>query len=137
MCSITDGNVQLVCCDDPEPWIPKLPPELMSNGGDLDSCRRLWSILDRMDHSCRSYKQHDHDQDRNDRPGQLNLSTPVHLGRLTVAVSGRTAELHDGVHKQSKDDHEYDCRDGEHKHRQMNNRLGRCGLGRKDTRETR
>src|SRR5262245_26905158 len=109
----------------------------MSNGGDLDSCRRLWSILDRVDHSCCSQKQHDHDQDRNDRPGQLNLSTAVHLSRLTVDICCRTTELDDGIHKQSKDDHEYDCRYGKYKHRQMKNRLGWCGLGREDIRETR
>src|SRR5207247_9061560 len=28
-CRIAHGNVQLVCRHDPEPWIPKLPPELV------------------------------------------------------------------------------------------------------------
>ena len=90
-----------------------------------------------MDHSCRSQKQHDHDQDRNDRPGQLNLITPVHLCRLTVGVRRPATELHDGVYKQSKDGDEYDSRDGKHKHRKMKNPLGRCGLGREDIRATR
>src|SRR5207249_10661668 len=136
-CRLAHRNVQLVCRYDPEPWISKLPPELVPNGGDLYSCGRLWSILDRMDHSCRSQEQNDYDQYWNDRPGQLNLSTTVDLCRLTVGIRPPATELHDRVRKQRKDDDEYDCRDGKNKHRQMKNRLGRGGLGREDIRETR
>src|SRR5439155_22761079 len=137
MCGITHGNVQLVCGDDPEAWIPILPPELMPNDGDVYSTRRLWSILDRVNHLGGSDEQHHHDQNRNNSPGQLNLCASVYLCRFAAVIRRSAAEFHDGVHQQTADDDEYDCRDGKHKHGQIKDRPGWRGLWSEDVRETR
>ena len=63
MGGITDGNVQFVCCDDAQRRVAKLPPELVSDGGDFHRRGGSWSVLDRVNHSGSSEKQNDDDQD--------------------------------------------------------------------------
>src|SRR5450432_2878170 len=97
MTGIADWDVQFVGCDDAKLWIAKLPPVLMSNHGDFNGTRRLWSILNRVDHSRRGQEQNNDDQNRNNCPGQLNLSASVHLSRLAAAIHRSCTELDDRV----------------------------------------
>src|SRR6266436_10217446 len=103
MVGIADGNVEFVRRDDTESRIPKLPPELVTNGGDFQSRDGFGSILDRVDHSRGSQKQNDYDQNRNDGPGQLDWGASIHLGGLTLRSARFVAEFHDGVRQQSGD----------------------------------
>src|SRR5258707_153565 len=86
MTGITHWDVQFVGCDDPELRIAKLPPVLMSNRGDLYSSRRFRSILNRVDHSGGGQIQDDHNENRDNRPRQLNLRASIYLSRLTVRI---------------------------------------------------
>ena len=86
MTGIAHRDVQLVRRDDPQLRVAKLPPVLMSDGGDLDGASGFGSILNGVDHSRRGQEQHNNNQNGNDRPGQLNLRAPVDLGRLAAGI---------------------------------------------------
>src|SRR5258708_7912187 len=90
---------QFFGCTDPQPRISKLPPVLMSNRGDLYSARRFWSILNRVDYSCRGQEEHNDNQNWNDRPRHLNLRAPVHLSRLAAGIHRSRTELDDGINQ--------------------------------------
>ena len=83
---IAHRDVKLVGCNDSQLRIAKLPPVLVSDGGDLDGARGLRSILNGMEYSRRCQEQHDNNEDGNDRPGQLNLRASIDLGRLTAGI---------------------------------------------------
>jgi len=87
MSGIADGNMQLVRCNDAERRVSKLPPELVTDDGDFQSRGGFRSVLDRVNYSGGSQKQDDYDQNRNDGPGQLDLRTPVYLGRLALRIA--------------------------------------------------
>src|SRR5712675_280170 len=89
---IAHRNVQFVGRHDAERWISELPPELVTDGGDLHGCRGFRSILDGMNNAGGSQKQNDYDQSRNDGPGQFNLCTPVYLSRLALSTRRFVAE---------------------------------------------
>jgi hypothetical protein len=69
----------------------------MSNHGDIHSARRFWSILNRVDYSRGGQEQDDDNQNRNDRPSQLNLRASVDLSRLAAGIYCSPTELNDGV----------------------------------------
>ena len=104
-------NVQLIGSDDALLWITKLPPELVSDGDDLDRILRLRSILNRVDHSCGCQKQDDDDQNRNHGPRQFNLRASVNLGRLPTVIPWALAVFHDRIGQQSKDNRKNQTRD--------------------------
>ena len=92
-------------------------------------CGASWIAVD---HAGRRQEQGDHDQDRHDRPGQLDLRAPVHLRRLAIGAASPGAELHDRVSQEGRDDDEDHPGDGEHEHGQVEDRLRRRGRGRED-----
>src|SRR5579862_8202287 len=94
---IAHRDVQLIRGNDPQLRVAKLPPVLVSDGGDLDGARGLGSILNGMENSRRSQEQHDNYEDGNDRPGQLNLRASVYLGGFATCIPGPPAELNEGV----------------------------------------
>src|ERR1700745_2198135 len=94
---IAHRDVQLIGCNDPQLRVTKLPPELVPDGSDLDGARWLRSVLNRMEYSRRSQEQHHNDEDGNDRPGQLNLRTSVHLSRFADGILCSPTELNNGI----------------------------------------
>src|ERR1700688_134031 len=117
MTRVAYRNVQLVRSNDAELRIAKLPPVLMSNRGDLYSARRLWSILNRVDHHRGGQKQTDHNQHGNDRPCHLNLVASVDLGRVTVRIRVVRAKFKNRINQQSKNNNEYDSGNRQHEDR--------------------
>jgi len=57
----------------PQSRIPEFPPELVADRGNFDGASRLGSIFNEVDNARGSKKRHHHDQDRNQRPGRLDL----------------------------------------------------------------
>src|SRR6266481_7468157 len=106
MSRVADRNVQFVSRYDAERRISELPPELMANCGDLKRCGWFRSILDGVNHAGGGQKQNDYDQNRNDGPGQLNLSAAIYLGRLALIIRRAPAELCNGVGQQNENDQE-------------------------------
>ena len=51
---VADRNMQFVGRDDVQPWIAILPPELVTDGDDLDGVRRPLCVLDGGDHPSRT-----------------------------------------------------------------------------------
>src|ERR1700690_1979577 len=121
MTRIADRDVQFVGGDDSQLRIAKLPPVLMSNDSDRYSARRLWSTLNRVDPSRGGQKQDDHNQNRNDRPGQLNLRASVHLRRFAAGIHCSPAELNDGIDQQRKNNEKNDSGNNKNKDGQVSN----------------
>src|SRR6267142_2965161 len=97
MSGVTHGDMEFVRGDDPETGIPEFPPELMPDCGHLHPARGLRRILNRMNHTRRRKEQYNHDQNRNDRPCELDLRASVHLRRLAFGVCHTVSEFHDGI----------------------------------------
>ena len=49
----------------------------MANGRNIDGRRGFWRVLDPVNHAGRGEEQDNHDQYRDNRPGQLDRSTPI------------------------------------------------------------
>src|SRR3989441_4969277 len=79
---VTHGDVDLVRGDDPELRIADLPPPLVADDSDLERVRRLVAAFDPIDVPGGDQKQDDDDQERHDRPRQLDLRAAIHLRRL-------------------------------------------------------
>src|ERR1700756_4847128 len=116
---VAHGNMEFVRCNNTKPWKPEFPPELVPYNSHLDGCRRLWSILDGMNHAGCSGEKNRNDQDWNHSPGQFNLRAAIHLRRLTLRVCPSAAELHQGVTQQTEDDQKNQSSDTEDEGRQM------------------
>src|SRR6266852_6013806 len=97
MSAVTHGDMEFVRGDDAEAGISKFPPKLVSDCGHFHRLSRLRRVLDRVNHSCRSQKKDNNDEDRNDGPGELNLSASIHLRRLRLCAPHTAAELHDDI----------------------------------------
>ena len=74
----------------------------MADGGYFGRARRKAVVLHRMDNSRARQKQHHHNQDRDDGPGQLDLIAAVNLCRLATVIAGAPAEFHHRISKQAK-----------------------------------
>src|SRR5262249_55087022 len=83
---IAHGDVQLVRGDDPEAGVAELPPELMTDDGDVERAGWPARVLHGVDHARGGQEQHEHDQARNDGPGELDLRAAVDLGRFTIRI---------------------------------------------------
>src|SRR6202012_460439 len=59
----THRNVEFICGNYVVFRVPKLPPELMSDDGDIESRLGLWRVLDGEDNACRCEEKNDHNQD--------------------------------------------------------------------------
>src|SRR6266404_774393 len=122
---VADRHVELVGGDDPQPRIADLPPPLVPDDRDLESLRRLRTPLDREDVPGRHQEQHDDDQNGNHRPGQLDLSAPIYLRRLTSVVIPASSKAREGVDGQSSHDDEDDAGYPEHDQGQLADGKGR------------
>jgi len=77
-----------------------------------------------VDHPRGRQKQHDDDQNRNDRPGELHLVAAVDLRRLSIVVVCTASEPHGRVQEQAGDDKKNGTADGQNEERQVMNRIG-------------
>jgi len=136
MVCIADRDVQFVRGYDVQPWVAVLPPELMTDGDNLDGICRREGLLNVGNYPSRCHEQRHNDQDGNDSPGDLNLIATVHLRWLTAIVACPSSEFHDSVAEQGEHDHEYGCRHDQHEERQSEDRLGWRRNGREDIRGT-
>jgi len=91
----------------------------MANGRYIDGRRGFWHVLDPVNHPGRGKEQDNHDQYGDNCPSQLNLRTPVHLGRLAIIVGRPLAKFHNGEGQQAEDHQEYDARNDEDEARQL------------------
>ena len=103
----------------PQLRITILPPVLVSDDGDLEGVGRFRSVLNSVDYSRRGQKQHDYDQDGNDRPRQLNLCAPVELSRLATRIPSSPPKLNDPLNQQGEHDDKDESGDNKHKFRQV------------------
>jgi hypothetical protein len=94
---VAHGNMKFVRGDHAETRIAKFPPKLVPDCGYLHRLSRLRRVLDRVNDSRRREKQHDHDQDGNDGPGEFNLRASIYLRWFALQVRGLAAELYDDV----------------------------------------
>ena len=131
---VTHRDVDLVRGDDPELRIANLPPPLVTDNGDLERVRRLRASLDPPDVPRGDQEQDDDDQERHDRPRQLDLGAAIHLRRLDLRVRRAPAETDERVDGEARDDHEDRGRDRENDERQIADRERRGGNRRKDVR---
>jgi len=69
----------------------------MSYRNHIYSARRLWCIVNSVDHSGSGQEQDNDDQNWNDRPCQLYLRTSVDLSRLAAGLDRAPTELNDGI----------------------------------------
>ena len=91
MLGVTNGYVKLIGRYEALPGILKLPPELVTDGGNFNCVWREARIFHRMDDSRCGQKQHHDNQDGNDRPGQLHLVAAIDLRWLSAIVEFRPA----------------------------------------------
>src|SRR5580692_4935185 len=115
---ITNGDMQLIRCDDGELRIAKLPPELMSNHDDIQRSRWLGGVGCVEDDPCSGQEQNYNDEYRNYRPGKLNLIATVDLRRFTLWLSRALAITDKDVYQKARGSEKDRSRNGEHKHRQ-------------------
>ena len=69
----------------------------MSNRDHIQSTNWFGSILDSVNNSCSGQEQDNHNQNWNNRPGQLDLGASVDLSRLAASISCLPTEPNDGV----------------------------------------
>jgi hypothetical protein len=63
----------------------------------LDRIFRHLRVLNLPNGSAGHQHQHHRDENRNNRPGQLNVRAAIDLGRLGAVVVVRTPEFHDDI----------------------------------------
>src|SRR5882762_7025358 len=107
--------MQLICSDYAQFRIPKFPPELMADDGDLDRPLGHAGILYGMDDARRSHEEDQHNEHGNYCPGDLDLVAAVNLRRLR-AIVGTPAELYDGIRDQTENNYKNEARDGQNQH---------------------
>src|SRR5215468_3690806 len=83
---IAHRHVELVGSDHAELGIANLPPPLVADDGHFHGVRRLRAPLDAPDVAGGDQEEHDDDEERHDRPRQLDPVTAVDLGRLAGAI---------------------------------------------------
>src|SRR5580693_3840644 len=119
------GNVQLIRSHHLQRRISILPPELMPNDGDLDGVARTDRVLDTGNYARSRQKQDHHNENRNDRPRQFQLSAAINLRGFASIGRLALSESHNRVDKQTENNHEYRCRHLQHKKRKIKYRLRR------------
>ena len=107
----------------------------MANDRHVQGVRRGWTVLHIGNRARRDQHEDEHDQDRDDRPGQFQLITAVDLGRFRTVVLGTAAEADGGVGEQPADDEENPGADGQREPRNLRNQLGRRGERLEDVRD--
>src|ERR1043165_5477342 len=105
-------EVQFVGGDDAQFRIAYLPPPLMSDDRSLDGAGRWFSILYVSNRSRCHQDQHEHDQDRQDRPGKFYLIASVNLWRLARFITGAVSKTNECIDQQAAnndEDHGANC----------------------------
>src|SRR5579875_3321596 len=85
-------DMHLVCRDDAQIGVAKLPPPLMADDRHLEHIRPLRNGRGRCDSRDRGDSDHDQDQHRNDRPDNLEPRVTVNLRRDTVTRPAAEAQ---------------------------------------------
>ncbi len=129
-------HVQFVCHDDPVLGVAILPPELVAYNRHVERGRRLRCVLDGEDHTCGGQEHHDDDNDRDDRPGQLDLRRTINLRRLGVTIF-LDPEFPRGIRPQAADHHQDAHRNANYEQGQVKLLLGRRRGRRKHVRNRR
>src|SRR5262249_29000157 len=125
---------QLVGGDHAELRIAIFPPELMSDDVHLEVPVLGPRVFGCIDDAGRAKKQHEHDEDGDDRPGQLDVLATVDLRRLAAVVVFRLPEFDQRVGDETEYDHEDRRGDGIDHQRKVEYRTRRGGSGREDVR---
>jgi hypothetical protein len=115
--------------------IAELPPPLVADDAHVQRVLRRHRVLDGDQGSGRDQEEHEDDQRRDDRPGELDLVAAVDLRRLAILIAGAGAEADDAVDEQAGDDDEDHRGDAEHQHRQRVDAVGRRRVRIEDARD--
>src|SRR5258705_11448095 len=91
----------------------------MTDDSGVDRTRWSLSVLYVSNRARRDQNQHEHDQQRQYRPCELYLVTPVDLWRLARFISGAMSEADDGVNEQAGNYDEDGATDCEHQKRKL------------------
>lgn len=134
---IADGNVEFVGGDDTKSRITEFPPELMTDGGDLNGAGRRHSLLNRMDNASGGKEKNQNGEDGDNRPGQFHLIAAIDLGRFAAIFRGAVTELPHGVDEERKDDDKDQSGNDEDEERKSVNRFGGSGRRLEDVRNAR
>ena len=134
---IADGNVELVGGDDTKRRITEFPPELMTDGGDLNSAGRRHSLLNGMDNASGGEEKNQNDKDGDNRPGQFHLIAAIDLGWFAAIFRGAVTELPHGVDEERKDDDKDQSGNDEDEERKPVNQFGGSGRRLEDIRNGR
>src|ERR1700758_861640 len=102
--------MKFICSDNPVLRIPEFPPELMTNHCHVEGCLGLWRILNGEDNSGSCEEENNHDQNRNYRPRQFDLSAAVDLSRLTCGIGLSFPESPQNNREQTADNQKYPTR---------------------------
>jgi hypothetical protein len=113
-----DRNVQLVGGDHVVVRVAELPPPLVADDAHVQRVGGRGGVLDRDQRARGDQEEDEDDEQRDDRPGQLDLVAAVDLWRLAVLVARPPAEARHAVGQQPGDDHEDRRADAEQQQRQ-------------------
>jgi len=103
---VAKRNVKFVGGDDAEAGVVELPPPLMRDHADAERVGRPPRCLHSVYGAGGDQDEHQHDEDGDRRPCELDRIAAVHLGRLARVFAGADAEAHDAVGQQAADDQE-------------------------------
>jgi len=115
---LADGHMKLVGGDDAQLGVAIFPPILMANDHHFEGVRGFGRGLGDEDYAGGSEKKNDDDEDRKNRPGELDLGAAVNLRRLPLGVATAMAVTDEGIEKKAGNDKEDDGTDGEDQHRE-------------------
>ena len=122
----TGWNVEFVRSDHAIFWVSELPPELMPDHRDIESCLWFWRVLNREDDACRRKEQDDHDQDRDHGPRQFNLRAAVDLSWLALRIAFSCPKPIQGNDEQPANNEEYCSGNCDDKDRQIEDLMRGC-----------
>ena len=125
-CARAHRDMDLVGRDDSLLRVANLPPPLVADEPYLDGVFRHRGILDFSDRAARHENENERDQDRNDRPCELDMRAAVNLRRLLkLVVLPAVPEFPHDIDEHRRDHHKDSRRDQNHKHRRLVDHFGR------------
>lgn len=108
-----------------DPWVTKLPPELVTHNGDFDVIRILRGVLDAVNNAGRGKEQKKDNIKRNDCPCHFYLSASIDLRRFPIIKWFALPESNNGVNQETEYNDKYHCRDRKYKVGETENRARR------------
>src|SRR6202022_4845036 len=102
---VSDRHMHFVDGMNAELWIVELPPELMTNHGDIKGCFRFGSILNRKDDARSGEEECDDDEDGDHSPRHFHLYRAVDLRWFRIIVVPLLPETEDNEGEKSADNH--------------------------------